>query len=306
MLPKISVCIPVKDGGAFLPLAVESVLAQARDDFELVIADNCSTDGTAAWVEQLAAKRSFVRFYKNSSNIGMAANFNVCLRHAKGEYIKFLCADDLLLPNCLQQMACALDCAPHVALVVGGRRLIDESGRIIVTQRYTKQDVVVPGTEVINRCIFGTNYIGEPSAVMFRRGMAERGFQEAFSQLVDLEMWFHLLERGMMMGLADELCAIRRHPGQLSVENIRSGALVEDNIRLFMRYGKKPYVKNTFFNRTMRNMRVAHRVWICRGSMTVKKRNHFLESYSSRLLYHCLVAPLGGLRFAWRKLTATG
>ena len=52
MPPKISVCIPVKNGGVFLPLAVESVLGQSRDDIELIIVDNCSTDGTATWLRQ--------------------------------------------------------------------------------------------------------------------------------------------------------------------------------------------------------------------------------------------------------------
>jgi hypothetical protein len=72
-------------------------------------------------------------------------------------------------PECLQGMARVLDQAPQVTLVVGGRRLIVEKGGKLVSRKYAKREVTVPGFEVINRCIFGANYIGEPSAVMFRK-----------------------------------------------------------------------------------------------------------------------------------------
>src|SRR5579872_5712096 len=80
--PKISVCIPVKNGGAFLPLAVESVLGQSFEDVELIIVDNCSSDGSAQWVEQRAASAPRIRFYRNTTDIGMTANFNACLKRA--------------------------------------------------------------------------------------------------------------------------------------------------------------------------------------------------------------------------------
>jgi glycosyltransferase involved in cell wall biosynthesis len=110
--PKISVCIPVKNGGAFLPLAVDSVLEQSFENIELIIVDNCSSDGTAQWLEQRAASAPCIRFYRNAADIGMTANFNACLKYAQGEYVKFVCADDLLLPRSLQLMSQVLDDDP--------------------------------------------------------------------------------------------------------------------------------------------------------------------------------------------------
>jgi glycosyltransferase involved in cell wall biosynthesis len=301
MSPKVSVCIPVKNGGAFLPLAVESVLGQPREDVELIVVDNCSTDGTTKWLEERSAKEPRIRFYKNSADIGMTANFNACLKQARGEYVNFLCADDLLLPQSLQRMSDVLDSDPRVTLVVGGRRLINESGVQIAAQKYADRNITIPGQDVINRCIFGANYIGEPSAVMFRRAMAQRGFQESLSQLMDLEMWFYLLEQGDMANLTDEVCCVRRHSGQLTQQSIRTGALVDENVVLFNEYGGKPYIERTFLNVTTRKLRMAYRVWMCKDSLTVEKRNQILAGHSSKLFYFLMMPTVAGMLSLWRK-----
>jgi glycosyltransferase involved in cell wall biosynthesis len=302
MPPKISVCIPVKNGGAFLPLAVESVLGQSFEDIELIIVDNCSSDGTAQWIEKRLASAPRIRFYRNTTDIGMTANFNACLKQAQGEYVKFLCADDLLLPQSLQRMSRVLDADPRVSLVVGARRLIDESGAKITTRRYAGSDISVPGPQVINKCIFGGNDIGEPSAVMFRRAAAARGFQESLVQLMDLEMWFCLLEQGNMASLADEVCAIRRHPGQVTRGSITTGALIDENIALFQEYGGRPYISKTIFNAMMRKVRMAYRVWLCRDSLTTEKRDKILSEHSSKVIYVLLLPAIAAALATWRRL----
>jgi len=301
MFPKVSVCIPVRNGSDFLPLAVDSVLQQSFDDYELIIVDNCSTDGTVKWVQEKLSTAPRIRFYQNATNIGLVGNFNTCLGYAKGEYIKFLCADDLLLPESVKRMSNALDSDSGAALVVGARRLIDAKGTPIATLRYAAENAKVPGVEVINRCLFGKNYIGEPSAVMFRKKMAQRGFQESLPQLMDLEMWFHLLEQGPMVNLADEVCAIRRYSGQMSHQNVKSGALIEDNVRLFDAYGNKPYIQNTWTNRTSRKIRMAYRVWMCRNALSEGKRDQILATSSSRIFYYTMMPMLAGMLTTWRK-----
>jgi glycosyltransferase involved in cell wall biosynthesis len=301
MSPKVSVCIPVRNGGDFLPLAVDSVLKQSSDDFELIIVDNCSTDGTVKWIEDKLSATPKIRFYKNATNIGLVGNFNACLAYAKGEYIKFLCADDLLLPESVRHMSDALDADSSVVLVTGGRRLIDETGATLTTQRYAAENVRLPGAGVINRCIFGKNHIGEPSAVMFRRKAAQRGFQDSLPQLLDLEMWFHLLEQGAMVSLADEVCAIRQYSGQMSQQNIKTGALIDDNVRLFDAYRNKPYIQNTWTNRTSRKIRIAYRVWMCRDALNTGKRNQILTASSSKIFYYTMMPMLAGMLTMWRK-----
>lgn len=302
MAPKISVCIPVRNGGAFLPLAVDSVLRQAFADFELIIVDNCSTDGTAEWLASKAAQVGRIRFYRNAADVGMTRNFNVSLSYATGEYVQSLCADDLLSPGSLQRMADALDADPSATLVVGARRLIDDTGATIAVQRYAAKNINISGEEAINRCLFGRNYIGEPSAVMFRRSAAARGYDESFPHLMDLEMWLHLLEQGRLISLADEVCSIRRHAAQMTHENTRSGALLDDNVRLLDRYGRKPYIRPSRAKALIRNARIAYRVWLCREGISTQKRDAVLRQYSSKLLYHSAVPVVAKLLTAWRGL----
>jgi glycosyltransferase involved in cell wall biosynthesis len=234
----------------------------------------------------------------------MTANFNACLRHATGEYIQFLCADDLLLPGSLRRMSRALADDSRVTLAVGGRELINEHGDKIAVRKYSGKDITIPGVQAINRCLFGANYIGEPSAVMFRRKSGQGGFQESLSQLTDLEMWFYLLEPVLMKSLADNVCAVRRHPDQMTQQSIRSGALIDENIVLFDEYGNKPYIRKTVLNTAIRKMRIACRVWIYRNSLTDEKRDGILAAHSSKLFYFLMMPAIGRLISTWRKIVA--
>lgn len=294
-VPKVSVCIPVRNGGEFLRLAVGSVLGQSCRDFEIIIVDNASTDGTVGWAEEMAVNSDKIRLFKNEQNIGLVANFNECLKYAQGEYIKYLCADDLLKPLCLARMVKALDEDSSVSLVVGGRQIINEAGEEIGLQRYSKIATKLHGQEVINRCLFGTNYIGEPSAVMFRKEAAKRGFREEFAHFMDMEMWFHLLEKGRMANLPEPLCVIRRHAAQMTVHSIRTAALVEDNVRLFEEYGNKTYIRQSWVNGVGRRIRMAYRVWLCRDHLDAVRRNQILKSHSIPLVYHLVMPVLAGL-----------
>ena len=289
--PKVSVCIPVYNGERFLLEAVESAIKQTFEDFEVVIVDNASTDETKLIIEEIASENRRIRFFINDTNIGIVGNFNACLTHARGKYIKFLCADDMLLPTCLEDMIREFDTNPFVSLVVGGRLIVDENGQTVDKRSYAKTETVISGMSVINRCLFGANYIGEPTAVMFQREMTMRGFREDLSHLMDLEMWFYLLEKGDLVSLPAPLCGIRHHAGQMTIQSIKSGALIENNIRLFEDYGKKEYINNTWLNRTSRRFRMAYRVWITRQYLDPLRKREILREHSSLLAY-CLLMPV--------------
>ena len=289
-IPFVSICIPVYNGEKFLYEAIESALKQSFQDFEVVIVDNASTDGTQFIVEEIASADRRIRYFRNDSNIGIVGNFNACLRHARGKYIKFLCADDLLLSTCIEDMVRELDTNPFVSLVVAGRLIVDENGLRVDERRYAKTETIISGMSVINRCLFGAKYIGEPTAVMFQREMAVRGFREDLSHLMDLEMWFYLLEKGDLATLPAPMCAIRRHAGQMTVQSIKSGALIENNVRLFDDYGKKPYIHKSWLNSTTRRFRMAYRVWISRKHLEPLRKWEILREHSSPLMY-CLLIP---------------
>jgi len=285
-IPKVSVCIPAFNAADYLRQAVESVLGQDYQDYEIVIVDNCSTDHTGSLVSELQQlSNGRIRFYQNDRNIGLVGNLNRCLEYAKGSYIKFLCADDLLLPGCLDQMAAGLDLHQSVKLVGSGRLVIDMYGNKLVTKRYVSGDSIVRGKQVITRCLFGGNYIGEPTAVMFRKSDLKGCFREDMPQLSDMDMWFQLLEQGDLLSLEKPLCAIRSHPAQMTHANVRSGRLIEDNIKLFETYSQKPYLEATWLLMLQHKLLMTYRVWVSRKSISGEKREMVLDRYASRSAY---------------------
>lgn len=291
-IPNLSVCIPTYNAAEYLRQAVESVLMQSYQNFEIVIVDNCSTDHTVTLVEGLIKKSSrSIRFYKNDRNIGLVGNLNRCLDYAQGTYIKFLMADDMLLPGCLEQMAIGLDTHESITLVATGRLIIDEHGRGQAIRRYSNTNVVIPGKQAITECLFGSNYIGEPTAVMFRKSDLEGKFREDLPQVLDMDMWFRLLERGDLLYMGIPLCAIRQHKGQMTHANIKSEALVEDNIKLFEAYSHKAYIKPSLRLAAQHKVYIAYRVWISRKYISSEKKKMVLSRYGSTLAYWLM--PVG-------------
>ncbi len=294
--PLVSICIPVRNGAKYIDLAVTSILGQSYQDFEVVIIDNCSIDSTVNIVNQILTRTNKIKFYINDHDIGLIENFNACLMRATGKYVKFLCADDILLPNCLEEMVSAIEANDSATLVTGGRLLINEKGEVLAFKNYSKSDSKILGKNVVNRCLFGANYIGEPSATMFRRGVLDVGFNVEFPHLVDLEMWFRILEKGDLICISKPLCAIRRHALQMTQKNIQSDLLVEDNVRLFDLYKGKPYIKYSRIALFGRELRMAYRVWMSRKYIKAERKNQILKIQSNYFFYY-LIIPIASLTF---------
>jgi glycosyltransferase involved in cell wall biosynthesis len=231
---KVSVLVPVYNGERFLAECLDSILAQDFADMEILIADDVSTDGSAALVKQYAARDSRIRWWQNPANLGLERNFNCCLRAAKGEYIKYVHQDDKLIsPLAIQTMAEVLDNHIEVSLVSSMSQLLDEGSRVIELRSYFEPGIM-DGRQAIVWCLERlSNMIGEPSVVMFRRRQAARGFDERLHHWLDLELWFHLLEERRFAYLAGPLCAFRQHVAQQSETDRRSGEVSAEHLALF-------------------------------------------------------------------------
>lgn len=239
--PKVSVLVPVFNGEAFLAEALDSVLAQDFTDCEILISDDGSTDGTGAIIATYAAQDPRIRWWRNPRNLGQAANLNHCLREARGEFVKFVFADDkLLASSALRRMVAAL-ADPTVALVTTASQVIDAANRVLETRNNFRRSGVWDGAAALVRCLEqNANLIGEPSLTMFRRESAARGFDERFLNHLDLEMWFHLLTQGRLAYLAEPLCAWRRHPAQQTETGRGTGA--DEHLWLAQTYFAQPWL----------------------------------------------------------------
>lgn len=221
--PKVSILIPVYNGGHFLAECLDSVLAQDFPDMEILMADDGSTDGSSGLMERYAAKDRRIRWWKNPRNLGLAANFNCCLAAARGEYVKFVLQDDKLVsPAAVRLMAGALDADAEVALVASASQLLDGESRVTEIRDEFKPGTMA-GVKTVRDCFKQSvvNHIGEPTVVMFRRALAGRGFNPRYKQLVDLEMWIHLLAERRFAYLSEPLCAFRQHAAQQTKVNRR-------------------------------------------------------------------------------------
>lgn len=241
--PRVSVLVPTYNYARFLPEAIESVLAQGFRDFELLISDDGSTDDSAAVIQHYVERDARVRAHFRDTNIGMVANWNGCLRQARGEYVKFLFGDDVLTsPVSLGRLVAQLDAAPGAQLAASARLLLDARSRVTGLAdelRVGEHD----GPRLIAHCLRKrSNLIGEPSAVMFRRDCVSEGFDPSLRQIVDLEFWFRLLLRGSLVYTREPLCGFRQHSRQQTVVNHRSSAPHWEMLDLFHRWEQQPRV----------------------------------------------------------------
>lgn len=129
--PKISIGLPVFNGQRYLREAVDSLLAQTFEDFELMLCDNASTDDTENICREYVARDARVRYHRNASNIGAIPNFNAVFEQSSGTYFKWAAADDRHAPQFLEKTVAILDADPSVVLAYGKTILIDGAGEQI-------------------------------------------------------------------------------------------------------------------------------------------------------------------------------
>jgi glycosyltransferase involved in cell wall biosynthesis len=146
--PRLTVGLPVYNGERYVAEALDSLLGQSFTDFELIISDNASTDGTAEICRRYAASDPRVRYVRQPRNIGANPNHNFVLREARGEYFKWAAHDDLYGPDLLARCVAALDEYPDVVLSHADMAIIDETGAVVRKLDYS---LATDSTDVTER-----------------------------------------------------------------------------------------------------------------------------------------------------------
>lgn len=225
--PRVSVVVPAFDNERFVGATLASILGQSFEDFELIVSDHSSTDGTWARLQE-ASTDPRVTLMSIPAGGGAPANWTAVTAAARGELVKLVCADDLLYPDALARQVAAFDAHPGTVLVAGQRDLIDQHGRIVVRRRGLQGlDGVVAGPDAIRRTVrAGTNVFGEPGGVLFRRRtlLDSGGWDAREPYLLDQATCVRVLLHGPMVAIRSPLAAFRINPGQWSVALARSQA----------------------------------------------------------------------------------
>ena len=120
----VSICIPIYNGAKYLQEALDSIKIQTYNDIEIIISDDGSTDNSLAIVNKFKSEIDIpVHIYRhNPSSIG--ENWNNCIKHCKGEFIKFLFQDDILYKDCIKNMVNVFNNTPNVNMVSSKRDII--------------------------------------------------------------------------------------------------------------------------------------------------------------------------------------
>lgn len=126
--PLVSVGVPVYNGELFLSRAVDSLLAQDMEDFEIVISDNASTDSTEQISRAYARRDARIRYHRNPRNLGLAKNFNLAFMLSTGKYFKWAAHDDWHRPESLRLCVERLEAYPSAGLCATGVAIVDEFG----------------------------------------------------------------------------------------------------------------------------------------------------------------------------------
>jgi len=243
MEPKVSICIPIYNAEKFIHETIASVLSQTYQDFEIVITDNCSTDGSAAIIQSFNDPR--IRYVKNDSNIGAEGNWNKVLTLANGSYVKLLCADDVIYPSCLEEQVAVLDNPQNanVVLVTSHKDVINQDGKLVMTRKYPGKKGHINGLAALRKSLRrGTNILGEPVAGLFRKEILQKsGYYNGDNlYMIDIDLWSRMLKFGDLYVIDKVLYAFRISTQSLST-NIGFG-----QVKLFNTFVDKLFADKSF------------------------------------------------------------
>jgi len=221
-LPKVTVLMPVHNGAPYLRQAVDSILGQTYPEFELLVIDDASTDGS--WDILSALRDPRIRLVRHAENLDLVATLNEGLELARGEYVARMDQDDISLPERLERQAAFLDRQGEVGIVAVAARLIDGADR---------PGAVLPLLEGHNLLRWSFCF-GCPIAhagVMMRRSLvlAAGAYRAEAFRCEDYDLWTRALGRTRLAMIPEVLLNLRRHASSMT------RVWPEDNVRNALR-----------------------------------------------------------------------
>jgi glycosyltransferase involved in cell wall biosynthesis len=251
--PLISVLTPVYNGKRYLAECIESVRAQTRTDWEYIVVDNCSQDGSANLAERYAAIDGRIRVARCDEFVNVHRNFSRCARlmNPASKYCKFLTADDWMYPECLARMVSVADRHPTVGVVSSYHhwgKVVGHTGFVPFT------DEVVPGKEVIRIKLVNNAYlVGSPSTLLYRADLVRRTdpfFDESIWHS-DVHATFRTLLEYDLGFVHQVLTYTRLHPATLTSRSLRLNSSLADDVRYVIQFGRKVLAPEVY-RRTIR------------------------------------------------------
>jgi glycosyltransferase involved in cell wall biosynthesis len=214
--PRVTVVIASYNYEKYIGEAIESILAQTYDDWELVIVDDASPDSSADIIRQYQQQYpDKIRFTELAQNRGVGYVANLCYDMARGEFIAHLGSDDRMLPERLAKQVAYFDAHPDTGVVCSDVRVIDGDGQGVSTTTLFAR----PITDLRKQLLEG-NFINSPSAMLKKEVFDTVGkLNPALLYVQDYEHWLRVLDQYDIVRLDEQLTEYRIHGKNLSVAN---------------------------------------------------------------------------------------
>ncbi|HEX7470584.1 MAG TPA: glycosyltransferase family 2 protein [Verrucomicrobiae bacterium] len=212
--PKISVLMSVRNGLPFVQQTVASLLGQTFTDFEFVIVDNASTDGTQEFLKHLASVTPRIRLFLNEQDLGHSGGLNRGLAECRANWIARIDADDVALPNRLERQFAFVQAHPEVAVTCCLAYYINARG-----VRKGKTFLEITTIEKFREYMARNEAIGllHPGVLMRRdAALAVGGYREQFGGANDIDLWARISERHAILVQPEYLMEYRIHGAAIS------------------------------------------------------------------------------------------
>lgn len=226
--PIVSIVLPVYNGERYLSEAIESILAQTFPSWELIIVDDCSTDGTPAIIQSYTQKDNRIRYIRNEVNKKLPASLNVGFSHARGQYYTWISDDNRFREDALKIMVDVLDHNSQIDLVYCRVQQIDKEGNLVGPLALPQQSAFLYCTNVILACF------------LYRRAMHETlgGYDEELFLVEDYDFWLRAYRQFSFKHLKSAPYFYRVHESSLTAT--RNREIRERAYRIIRREATQP------------------------------------------------------------------
>jgi glycosyltransferase involved in cell wall biosynthesis len=237
--PKVSVLMPSFNYARYLQAAIESVLSQSYTDLELIITDDCSTDGSREILEHWRRLDDRVAPVFHDINLGLARARNSGLAVSRGEFVALCDADDVWLPNKLETQIRCFQAQPELGVVHSDSAIIDGSGNLTgqrFSSLYHRKGQITSGN--LFEVLCGQNFLCVPTVILRRKAIEYAGgFEENLRSLEDWVCWIKVSRKYPFHYVEDALVQYRIHGAGLSSN---PKGMAQNRVKAFR------YLLNTF------------------------------------------------------------
>jgi glycosyltransferase involved in cell wall biosynthesis len=225
--PLLTVGLPTYNGEAHLAEALDALLGQTFDQFELIISDNASTDATEEISRDYATRDKRVRYVRQPSNLGCAANHNYLVDVARGKLFKWASDDDLYARDLLRSCVAVLDANPDVILSHAWTAMIDADGEVTTKAGYTLETDSPDPAVRFSSMLFGVG--GDDDYGVIRTDVLRRTALNQSYWHADRTITAELALHGRFLHVPEPLYFRRDHPGAIRRErSVRSWCTIQD------------------------------------------------------------------------------